>query len=202
MIGLRDDCFGWYAHASRGSFIIGAVEKTLKGIHPLTPPCLQPAVSASSFTMKLRVISLPECKYSVWTDMRRALPQGVVRQCRAVNRHNMFPEVSERMTVVPTTLALFTMKLRWWLHLSESTQHGLVCDVDTLKNLYAYVVSSGDTNVTRHAQESFTSSFCVVRVLRHTGAGQGPSTLFQAIPSRHKMITVLTRYRPNVLELI
>ena len=27
--------------------------------------------------------------------------------------------------------------------------------VDTLKNLYAYVVSSGGTNVTRHAQESF-----------------------------------------------
>ena len=26
-------------------------------------------------------------------------------------------------------------------------------------------------NVTRHAQESFTSSFCVVRVLRHTGGG-------------------------------
>ena len=25
--------------------------------------------------MKLRVISLPECKYSVWTGMRRALPQ-------------------------------------------------------------------------------------------------------------------------------
>ena len=44
--------------------------------------------------------------------MRRAIPQGVVRQCRAVKRHNMFPEVSERMTVVPTTLALFTMKLR------------------------------------------------------------------------------------------
>ena len=78
----------------------------------LFPPCVQPAVSASSFTMKLRVISLPECKCSVWTGMRRALPQGVVRQCRAINRHNMLPEVSERMTVVPTTLALFTMKLR------------------------------------------------------------------------------------------
>ena len=48
-----------------------------------------------------------EIPRSVWTGMHRALPQGVVRQCRAVNRHNMFPEVSERMTVVPTTLAPF-----------------------------------------------------------------------------------------------
>ena len=32
------------------------------------------------------------------------LPQGVVRQCRAVKRHNMFPEVSERMTIVLTEL--------------------------------------------------------------------------------------------------
>ena len=44
--------------------------------------------------------------------LRRALPQGVVRQCRAVKRHNTIPQVSERMTVVPTTLALFAMKLR------------------------------------------------------------------------------------------
>ena len=56
------------------------------------------------------------------------------------------PEVSERLTMVPTTLALFTMKLRWLVHLSESTQHGLVCDVDTRKKLYAYVVSSWETS--------------------------------------------------------
>ena len=113
---------------SRGRDEYGAVEKTLKGIlttctllvfpvvvalsctnckEVLFPPCLQSAVSAFSFTMKLRVISLPECKYSVWTGMRRAVPQGVVRQCRAVKRHNMFPEVFERMTMVPTMSALF-----------------------------------------------------------------------------------------------
>ena len=107
MIGLGDDCFGWYAHASvyriavgilslvlrtaisRGRDEYGAVEKTLKGIltictvlvfpvvmalsctnyngvnafataEVLFPPCLQPAVSASSFAMKLRVIAPPK----------------------------------------------------------------------------------------------------------------------------------------------
>ena len=114
-----------------------AVEKTLKGIHPLTistvlvfrvvvallwtmyngvggsvVPATPSASSIRIFKIKLRVVAPPECKYSVWTGMRRALPQGVVRQCRAVNRHKVFPEVSERMTEVPTTLALYTVKLR------------------------------------------------------------------------------------------
>ena len=113
-----------------------AVEKTLKGIHPLTictvlvfpvvvallwtmdngvggsvVPATPSASGIRIFKIKLRVVAPPEWKYSVWTGTRRALPQGVVRQCRAVNRHNVFPEVSERMTVVPTTLALYTMKL-------------------------------------------------------------------------------------------
>ena len=49
--------------------------------------------------------------------------------------------------MVPTTLAHFHDEAQGGCsHLSESTQHGLVCDVDTHKNLYAYVVSSGGTN--------------------------------------------------------
>ena len=105
------------------------MEKTSKGINPQTiyavlvfpvvvalwwtiyigvggsvVPATPSASGIRIFKIKLRVVAPPEWKYSVWTGTRRALPQGVVRQCRAVKRHNMFPEVSERMTMVPTTL--------------------------------------------------------------------------------------------------
>ena len=67
---------------------------------------------------------------------------------------NVFPEFSERMTKEPTALAPFTTKLRWLLHLSEST--GLVCAVDTRKNVYAFVVSSGGTNMVPEIIERMT----------------------------------------------
>ena len=64
------------------------------GVGGSVVPATPSASGIRVFTIKLRVVAPPEWKYSVWTGTRRALPQGVVRQCRAVNWHNMFLEVS------------------------------------------------------------------------------------------------------------